>query len=82
MDFPTKIIFVFLPIGTTCFIHHNLMDAYWNYNQCDMLGKCFLLYPAVNIVIWNKFGEQINILLDCRKVYKYFQADKLLYTHC
>jgi hypothetical protein len=49
-----------------------------------MVGKFFLLYPVVNMVrvIWDKFGKQIKIELDCCDVHKYFQADKLLYTHC
>jgi len=60
------------------------MDAYSNYKQRDTVGKFFLLYPVVNIfrVMWGKFGKQIDILLDCLNVYKYFQTDKLLYTHC
>jgi len=54
------------------------MDVYWNYKQRDLVGKFFLLFPMVNIfrVIWDKLGKQINILLDWRNVYKYFQADK------
>jgi len=60
------------------------MDAYWNYKQRDMVRIFFLFYPLVNVVRgkWNKSGKQINILLDSPNVYKYFKADKLLYTHC
>lgn len=60
------------------------MDAYWNYKQRGRVGNFFLLYPAVNVdrVIWNKSGKQINKLLDYPYVYRYFKADKLLYTHC
>lgn len=60
------------------------MDVHWNYKQRDLVGKFLLLYPVVNIVrvTWDKFRKQINVLLDWRNVYEYFQADKSLYTHC